>query len=187
MLPGVDGHGLSGQGASERKDNGREYATNIDKGKFLAEVEKTAYFPVGKEGAPTLYMVADPQCPHCHATWAYLKPLVAQGKIMVKVILVAALPGSDRVALSLLSQPNPGRAWWDGEGSESGHPVLPGGTSGSQAERNGQKYLDINMQFLRAHRIDGTPWMGYIGNDGKVYQMEGDQDIPAFLSNMKGM
>lgn len=187
MLPRQSENIQNGANGGEVARAGQAYLTNVSSEKFVSEVEKTAYFPVGREGAPTLYMLADPQCPHCHATWKYLKPLVAQGKVLVKVILVDALPGSGPVALSLISQPNPGRAWWNGEGSETGHPVTPGASNGTQAERNGEKYLGINMQFLSAHKIEGTPWLGYVGNDGKVYEMEGDQNLPEFLSNMKGM
>lgn len=163
------------------------YVVSLSKERFLSDMEKTAYFPVGANNAPVLYMVADPQCPHCHAAWQYLKPLVASGKLTVKVIMVSALPGSESIALSLLSQAAPGRAWWDGEGSENGHPVSPGAAANTQAMRNGQKYLDINMQFLTSHKIDGTPWLGYVGADGKVYEMEGDQNLPSFLSEIKGL
>lgn len=158
------------------------FVSNIDKAKLLYNIERTAYFPVGREGLPTVYMIADPQCPHCHAAWKALKPLVASGKIAVKVLLISALPGSNPVALNLISQPNPGRAWWSGEGSEEGHAVSPGAPMGSEDARKAQHYLDINMDFARNYGVTGTPWMVYIGHDGAVYQMSGDQDVPEFVS-----
>ena len=160
------------------------YIVNVDKTKLLDSLEQTAYFPVGKEGLPTLYIVADPQCPHCHLAWKRIKPLVASGKISVKVLLIGALPGSDRVALNLISQENPGRSWWFGQGSEEGHQVEQGAPIGSPAARQGQKYLDINMEFVKSHNITGTPWMAYVGKNGMVYETFGDQNIDDFLAGM---
>ena len=176
---------LPGQGAEAApavQGAAARFATDADTAHFSADVEHTSYFLVGREGLPTVYMVADPQCPHCHAAWARLKPAVAAGKIAVKIILVA-LPGSEAVALDLISQQNPAVAWWGGEGSEDGHPIAKGAAPGGDAAKKGQHYLDTNMDFVRRNGLTGTPWLAYAAR-GKVYKAVGDRDTDDFLAGL---
>ncbi len=161
------------------------YVKNVSKATFLSAVEKTAYFRVGKESNPTLYLAADPQCPHCHAVWHELQPLVAAGKITVKVILVAALPHSDKLVVDLLSGSNPGLAFYNGSGSVDGVPVVPGAPAKSEAARKAEGYLQTNMDFLDREHITGVPWMGYVGADGHVYETSGEKDLTNFLADLK--
>lgn len=158
---------------------GDRYASTRDLAVFTAALEQTAYFTIGREGNPTVYLVADPQCPHCHEAWKELRPRIEAGALTVKVILVAGLPGSDRLAVNLLGRDNPGRAYFEGEGSVKGVAIAP--SLGAEQSRTGQGFLDVNMAFLRQADIRGTPWMGYVGKDGKLREMSGDTNIPAFL------
>lgn len=155
------------------------YLSTRDTQTMTAALETTAFFPVGRPNVPVVYMVADPQCPHCHEAWKVLRPRIEAGTLTVRVILVAGLPGSDRLAVSLLGRDNPGRAFFEGEGSVQGVPIAP--VLNQDQARTGQGFLDVNMAFLRQADIRGTPWMAYVGKDGKLREMSGDTAIPDFL------
>jgi protein-disulfide isomerase len=167
----------------------RFLAKSIQAGRFVHDAEATAYFRVGDPAKPTLYLVADPQCAHCHKAWARLKVLVDQRLINVKVVLVGALPGSAPMAADLLLSPDPGAAWMDGQGAEDGHipAVLASPTSADAVAklRKASSWLDTNLGFFQRQGGTGTPWMGYVAN-GKVYAMQGDldTDLDAFTAGL---
>lgn len=161
------------------------FVSTIPAARFTETVERTPYFRVGAENIPTVYMVADPQCPHCHRAWTQMRPLVESGAIAVKVLLIAGLPGSQPLSRNLISQANPAASWWEGQGSEAGKPIAPGAAEGSEGARRALGHLEANMAFLRSVNGTGTPWMAFVGRDGKVYQSEGSADTEAFLAALR--
>jgi protein-disulfide isomerase len=178
--------------SSPGQPDARFLAKSVTTARFTRDAEATAYFQVGDPAKPTLYLVADPQCIHCHKAWARLKALVDQRIISVKVILVGALQGSDAMAADLLLSPDPGRAWLDGQGAEDGHipeipAVLANPTSAEATSRlrKARGWLDTNLAFFQRQGGTGTPWMGYVAG-GKVYEMQGDldSDLDAFTSGL---
>jgi len=72
-------------------------------------VEKSNWIPVGKPDAPHIvYMLVDPNCPHCHATWNLLMPQVNAGKLQVRAIMIGAVtPDSIGVSMSVLESSSP--------------------------------------------------------------------------------
>jgi len=140
----------------------------------------TAWFSIGRADVPVVYMVADPQCPHCHAVWAQLKPRVEAGEIAVRIILVAALPGSEARAISIMARPEPGRVWLAGEGSTPA-PVAPPPPAGSRQDLVARQLLRVNLDFAREAGIRGTPWLAYVGDDGALHTVEGAVDMGVFL------
>lgn len=149
--------------------------------RLLREAEATAWFSVGRSGAPVVWLVADPQCPHCHAAWAQLKPKVEAGEVTVRVILVGALPGSEERAISLLARPEPGRLWMAGEGSTPAR-VAPPPPETSRQHQIARQLLRTNLAFAQANGIRGTPWLAHVAADGELRIMEGAGDIAAFLA-----
>ena len=131
-------------------------------------------------------MVADPQCPFCHAAWARLRQRIVEGKLRVKVVLIGLLTEngipSKPLAISLLSRAEPGKAWFLGEGSEQGYPIAPPPAANTTAYSDAEKYLAINTAFARTYMKRGTPFFGYVGRDGKLYTAEGPDDLDGFLS-----
>jgi hypothetical protein len=174
------------------------FASGIDKAHFLEAVEGVPsknqaglpYFRIGSESNPTLYMVDDPQCPHCHAAWHHFLPLIASGGLTVKVIMIDGLPGSQPLAISILARGNPAQTFlgqapgYQGEGSTEGVAIAPPPPVGSPDYAKGQGFLDANDAFAKRIGVTGTPWMAYVGKDGKVYQYAGDTDLDAFLSGL---
>jgi protein-disulfide isomerase len=152
--------------------------------RVVRAAEATAWFSLGREGAPVVYMLADPQCPHCHSVWAQLRPRIEAGDIMVKVILVGALPGSEERAISILSRSEPGRAWLAGEGSTNAR-VAPPPAEASRQFQVAQRLLRANLDFAREMGIRGTPWLAYVGRDGELRTVEGATDMGVFLRNIR--
>jgi protein-disulfide isomerase len=152
--------------------------------RIIRAAESTAWFSLGREGAPVVYMLADPQCPHCHNVWAQLRPRIEAGEIMVKIILVGALPGSEERAISILSRPEPGRAWLAGEGSTNAR-VAPPPPENSRQFQMAQRLLRANLEFAREVGIKGTPWLAYVGRDGELRTVEGETDTGVFLRNIR--
>lgn len=154
---------------------------SINKDLFIKRASEVPYFEVGSMQAPiTVYEVADPKCPYCHAAWDYLRPLVYDKKIKVRVILIAALNGSEPLAREILSSAVPARRWID---SNAGKNLKIEMDPESQPWKDSLGYLDKNMDFAREFGVDRTPFLGYVGFDGQFYSALGlPSDLESFLS-----
>ena len=167
------------------------YRSRIDSRAFVEALKTTVWFKVGLDNdngvnLPVLYMVDDPQCPYCQATWQKLKPLVFGRKLQVRVIMIAGLKGSDPLARSILSRANPSQAWLDGEGSIRGVPIKEGPLPGSQDYDRAGNFLQVNAAFINRFTIDRTPFLAYVKPDGTMYSSTGlPEDLDAFLAAMK--
>ncbi|NTF17291.1 thioredoxin fold domain-containing protein [Agrobacterium rubi] len=157
------------------------WSSPIEKERFLKAVADVPYFEVGSMNAPiTLYEIADPQCPYCHAAWDYIKPLVFEKKIKVRVILIAALNGSEPKAREILASGLPARRWIE---SDAGKNLKLEMDPESQPFKDSMSFLDKNMDFARQFGVDRTPFLGYVGFDGKFYSALGlPSDLKSFLS-----
>jgi hypothetical protein len=162
-----------------------QWATATPKNQLIDRMKKVAWFEVASpraKNAPVIYMVADPQCPYCHAAWRLLRDKIAMGEIAVDVILVNGLPGSEPLAVSILSRPDSGQAWYAGEGSQDGHAIAPGPERGTRQWNDAHALLNVNDAFAREMRVTNTPWLAYVGKDGKVYTKMGADDLESFLA-----
>jgi protein-disulfide isomerase len=157
------------------------WASEIDRDQFLKAAEATPFFEVGSVIAPvTLWMVADPKCPYCHAAWDYLEPLVFDKKIKVKVILINALEGSEPFSRELLASPAPGRRWIE---SKAGTNLEPKVDPNSKEWKDAEKYLAMNMEFAKSFGINRTPFLAYVSPDGRFYSVLGvPSDLDSFLA-----
>lgn len=157
------------------------WISKIDREKFLKAASEVPYFEVGSMQAPiTLYEIADPQCPYCHAAWDHIKPLVFDKKVKLRVILIAALNGSEPKVRDILASGLPARRWID---SEAGKNLKLEVDPDSQPYKDSISFLDKNMDFAREFGVDRTPFLGYVGFDGKFYSALGlPSDLGSFLS-----
>ncbi|MNU30484.1 Thiol:disulfide interchange protein DsbG precursor [compost metagenome] len=157
------------------------WISKIDREKFLKAASEVPYFEVGSMQAPiTLYEIADPQCPYCHAAWDHIKPLVFDKKVKLRVILIAALNGSEPKVRDILASGLPARRWID---SEAGKNLKLEVDPNSQPYKDSISFLDKNMDFAREFGVDRTPFLGYVGFDGKFYSALGlPSDLGSFLS-----
>ncbi len=157
------------------------WLSKTDRDEFLKLAEEAPYFEVGSRVAPvTLWMVADPKCPYCHAAWGHIESMVFDKKVKVRVILINALPGSEPFVREILASPDPARRWIV---SKAGVNIEPTVDPNSAEWKNSEKYMDMNMEFARTFHIDGTPFLAYVAPDGRFYSVKGlPPDLDAFFA-----
>ncbi len=62
----------------------------------------------GRDGAPTVYVFTDPNCPYCNQLWADARPWVDAGKVQLRHVIVGILtPTSAGKAAALLASKDP--------------------------------------------------------------------------------
>jgi hypothetical protein len=153
---------------------------------FMEAMKTTVFFTVGVKDRPAIWMLADPQCPFCHQAWAKLKPLVFDGKIQVRVIMIAGLRNSEPLTRSILGRAEPAKAWLAGEGSIDNVPVQPGPAVGSPESERAGEYIRINNGFAARYMIRSTPFLAYTTPDGKLFSSVGlPPDMDAFLAALR--
>lgn len=157
------------------------WASEIDKDEFIKKAEAAPFFEVGSVIAPiTVWMVADPKCPYCHAAWDHLKALVFNKQIKVRVIMINALEGSEPFAREILASPAPGRRFIE---SNAGTNLEPKIDPNSKEWKDSEKYLAMNMEFAKSFNIDRTPFLGYVSPEGRFYSVLGlPSDLDSFLA-----
>ena len=171
------------------KDDSGPFIVDFDPKEFIADVtnqhgakNQTANFTVGDENShlPTVYMIADPQCPFCHAAWAQLHS-IWDGKFNVEIILADFLPGSDKVVDQLLAHDNVGNLWLQGLGSKDGVLVTNSVPETSYAWKKADEYRTKNndpfarkfQELFAKNGQTGVPVLAYVGADGKLRAREG--------------
>lgn len=147
---------------------------------LIKQLRKTEHFTVGYPHLPDMIMIADPTCSVCHASWTLLSPLVRSRRIDVTVVLIDALPGSTKLALDLLADPQVGAAWDRGVGSQAGVPI-PHDDSGKAAIR-ARKYLKDNDRFAYMAKVMATPTVFWVGKGSHVYRGTGLSGVAGFLT-----
>ncbi len=132
----------------------------------MKELEKLVAFTAGNKG-PVVYLVTDPDCPHCKRAEKILLPLVKEGKIQVKVIIMpleAIHPEAKAKAVSIICE-------------KKGLEGLISGYKGKQCEAGKQK-VEAAIKTLPQLGIRATPT--YIFSDGRV--MSGVLEAERLLS-----
>lgn len=165
-----------------------KFVSLIPKDKFNDLIEtQVAWFKVGAEGTPVVYMVADPQCPFCHRAWSVLRNKINNGQLTVRVILIAGLQGSQDKSVSILSRANPGHAWNLGEGSTENVQIAPAPAPNTDTYKTGMERLMANMHFVDEMKIiHSTPYFIYTGKDGRLYSLDNDLNIDEYLKGLVG-
>ena len=152
---------------------------------FQDAVGKANSFSVGSSSAPLIYMVADPQCPFCHAAWREFYGQIKAGKLQVRVILIAGLPGSLPMTISLLARDKTvGQAFWQGEGSVDHFTIAAPPSEDKPEYQTAVSRLIGNTDFVKSINLKGTPWLGYVGKDGHVYTQEGSERLSEFMKQL---
>lgn len=169
--------------AATSTGSAEKWVSSLDRGAIERALGQAAWFRVGVEEAPVVYMVADPQCPFCHAAWGRMKQLVWDHKLQLRIIMISGIKGSLPKAISILARPQPGTAWFTGEGSTDGIEIQPPPAEGSAEYGAAQQALGRNAAFVRQFGLTRTPTLMYIGKDNRLYSSEGlPEDAGAFLA-----
>jgi len=132
---------------------------------------------LGTASAPRMWMIADPNCPHCQATWHRLRDAVFAGKLQIRVVPIGAVdPDSERAAAQLLGSPNPLEAWDKYIGGDQNQLAGTPDAAWLQAVHNNHALID-------AWHITMTPYMVYRAKDGTVKIVQGELQQPAAILN----
>lgn len=116
-------------------------------------VEKTNWFRMGREDAPVVYIVIDPNCPWCERAIRYLEPEIAAGTIQLRVIAVGTLTETSMPkAAAIVSAQNPVEALNQYEGRAKAPPAIESVT------QDDILLVRQNEQFIRDFELEGTPF-----------------------------
>lgn len=180
---------------------------NVDMKKFVSPLDKTkvlnlldhdvAWFSLGANDAPAIYMVADPQCPFCHAALEKLLPLIDDRRVKINIIISDRFEsGSNPFAVSLLMQSNPGLTMYNTFSHMVNGVLVPAvplkpldaSLKDSADAQKADSYVKMNNKFIDNITIKGekfgTPFFAYVGKDGVLYSTFGLDDLGSFLSNL---
>jgi len=128
---------------------------------------------------PTLFMVMDPNCPHCQATWRALRDSVFKKALQIRMIPIGT-EGTDneRAAARLLHVADPLNAWDKYVGGDktqlAGTPDQPLITA-----------VRANHVLVDNWNIRATPYLVYRAKDGQIKIVQGEPDkIAAVLTDL---
>jgi hypothetical protein len=114
--------------------------------------------------APTLYVVADPLCPHCKDLLTLLRPLVQVGTIKINIILVGVVhPDSGALAAGIMDSKTP---------VETLLALIDGKALPEKGAENDPR-LAQNLGILTQWGFAGTPITVYRAKDGVIKLLEG--------------
>ncbi len=147
--------------------------------RLLNDMQAAAGVVLGKSDAPLLFMMVDPNCPHCKSTWRELRESVTSGKLQIKLVPIGYLrPDSPKISAQLLRAADPLSAWdkyAEGDASELAGEPDP---TFLQAIRN-------NQLMSEKWHISGTPYLVYRAKGGSIKIVQGKPDrMPAVLSDL---
>jgi len=167
-LIGPDGRNLT----ADYKD---QYAPKPDYVGLVKQIDadKTV-FTLGLRG-PLLVAFEDPNCIYCHKLDQATAPLIAAGKLRVKVVLVSFLKADSAArAAAILTAQSPAKAMakneagYDTAKEEGGYPAGP------QPGPDLMNTLKRHLNWMQQAGSSGTPTLIYQTADGKWNARSGD-------------
>lgn len=139
----------------------------------------------GREGAPKIYVFADPNCIFCHKFWLNTRDWVKAGKVQIEWVMVGFLKSSSAGrAAAMMAAPNGAEALAKDErgfdvGSEEGaiKPLNPIPAKLKQA-------LDRHAQLMSRLGFNGTPALLFREHSGKWRGISGLPDMGQLASSL---
>ncbi|NCC22043.1 MAG: thiol:disulfide interchange protein DsbG [Alphaproteobacteria bacterium] len=146
--------------------------------RLMSDVEDSNWIVLGNKQAPAIYVIVDPQCPHCKEFLNDLKaPYIDTGKMQVRIIPVGLSERSMAQAAFLLAAPDPESRWFRHlEGDETALPAKQDlNTQGAQ----------MNLGLMQAWKFDATPMTVYRNADGEIKILRGRaRDIHSLFQDL---
>lgn len=154
--------------------------------KDVAELEKLSHIVTeGKDGAPQVYVFADPNCIFCHKFWQKTRTWVKEGKIQLHWVLVGFLKStSPGRAAAIMSSKNPADALTKNETGfdvehEEGAIKPKKDISGDLSDAlKAHEHMMAKLQFT------GTPALVYKDTKGKWHGMTGVPKMDKFAKEL---
>lgn len=164
-------YGPEGQNLS--KQYARKYTPQPDVGKIINALDTDYLVTQGPDGAPALYVFADPNCIFCHKLYQQTEPLVKAGKLRIHWIMVGVLgPSSVGRAAAILSADDPVAAFAEGEANFDVRNEQ-GGIASLQPSERVAELLDHNRQALFDVGGTATPTVLFRDTNGHWQAREG--------------
>lgn len=129
----------------------------------LKMAPQTAWIQQGKVSAPKhLYVVVDPNCIFCHRMYEQLQPMIKDGKLAVRWIVVGMIkPSSKAKAEAILGATNPAQALAINE-EKFNEKIEEGGiTPAKNPSTVTSGKLMRNMKFVKVNSLMATPVLVY--------------------------
>ena len=125
-----------------------------------------------------LYMVMDPNCSHCQATWRVLRDAVFKNSLQVELVPIGRNDEDERAAAQLLKAHDPLNAW---DKYVSGDKTQLAGDPDPLALAG----VKTNHTFVDRWSIKETPYIVYRAKDGKIKIIAGEpQKLEAMLKDI---
>jgi thiol:disulfide interchange protein DsbG len=146
----------------------------------LQTITQTHYITEGQDAAPhKLWIVVDPNCIFCHKTYEDLQPLITDGVVQVRWIVIGMLkPSSEGKAAAILSAPNPLSAFKQNEHTFIARTEEGGITPLENPSESTLKALKANQEFALSLVNVGTPIFLFNGADHLPRLQEGYPGSP---------
>jgi len=146
--------------------------------KLVQELQEASFVDLGDPKAPQLFMVIDPNCPHCQATWKALRDIVFKKNLQVHLIPVGRNDEDERAAAVLLKSVDPLNAW---DKYVSGDRSQLAGNADAMILAT----VKTNHTLIDRWNINETPYIVYRGKDKKVKIIAGEpQNIDVLLGDL---
>lgn len=140
--------------------------------KIAAQALRATGFTMGTAG-PVVLSFEDPNCMYCHKLSEEAKPLLAAGKLRIKVVPVGFLKGEESVdrAAAVLQSSNPAQAWEKNMDTfDSAHEL--GGIAPVKPSVASSVALHANLDLLESTGKLATPTL--------LYCLKGDKEPQVF-------
>lgn len=170
---------------------------------IMPEVSQLPWMSFGKEDAPILYMIADPNCPFCHAAWKELTTAMTSKEnplnIQLRIILVNFLGDNSEqkntYLYSLMSSDDPETQTLAPRNyitSNAGENLTP--AQYNSVDKDSEQYkkalekMKMVSDFVNKHKdaINKTPTLIYedANNKDVVYSLGLPNNLNAFLKDI---
>lgn len=134
------------------------------------EFETTRFITEGGDNAPHIvYTLTDPNCPYCNALWNSTRPLIEEGVLQLRHLMVGVLSeDSIRKSAAILESDNPASALEAHEES-----FQTGGIEPVEPSEESRALLEKHAKIMREAGATGTPTSYYRDEGGHVQSING--------------
>lgn len=161
----------------EGRATSREFKTPSEQ--LYSDIESSNWVRLGSEAAPYIYVIVDPQCPHCHAFLNDLRrDYIENGLLQVRMVPVGFREETRAQAALLLAVANPQERWYNHlDGDEGALPVT------SDINQQG---VQRNLAILQSWKVNVTPFTVYRAGSGEVKIVQGRaQSIEQIMADLR--
>jgi protein-disulfide isomerase len=135
--------------------------------RLVQELQDAVAVNLGDQHARQLFMIMDPNCPHCQAVWKALRDYVFKNTLQIRMVPIGRNDEDERVAGRLLTSKDPLNAW---DKYVSGDKTQLSGN----ADPLSIGAVKANHILIDRWNIKETPYLVYRGKDKKIKVLAGE-------------